>query len=509
MAIYLAEIDCAIDAAGTVKTLRFSTDGFVTEPSDVPASTYYDARISNPGGVMRLMFSDATTSGQSKVSFGTLELVNIDGGLDYMLPYSFDKRQFRLLVGDTGQPYSSFTVALRGTMETVELSYKSVSVILRDRQAELALLLCQKRYGGTNVLPAGQDGSADILGAAVPRLYGTVTNIEPVLCNTSRLIYQVHDGAINDVQAVYDAGLALTKGADYTSIADMHATAPAAGQYRIYKAGGYFRLGSSPTGQLTCDAQNGATAASRTTAQIIKQIALDMGISNADIAAADVTALDAASSAECGLFIKDDTTGLAAMDTVAASAGAYVAFDRLGVLRMAQLTIPSGTPVLTIKDYIVQDIDRDRSNDANKGLPVHRVTVNYAKNYTVQTSGIAGAVTAARKNIIGKASQQQMAEDASVAVQYLSSPEMTRDTCLVSAADAIAEAARLLAIFKVRRDIFRLTIRVDQATIAALDLGAVVNVIYKRFGMSSGKLLRILGIESDYDSNTAKLTLWG
>lgn len=507
--IYLAEIDCAVDLAGSVNTLRFATANYLTRPTDTPASTYYEPRISQPGSISRLMFSDTTTSGQSKVAFGTIELVNIDGGLDYLLPYSFDKRQFRLLVGDPSQPYSAFTVALRGTMEQAELSYRSISIILRDRQAELNLLLCKKRYGGSNVLPLGEDGTADILGAAVPRLYGTVYNIEPVLCNTSKLIYQVHDGAINDVPAAYDAGLALSKGADYTSISDMETTAPTAGQYRVYKTGGYFRLGSSPTGQLSCDAQNGATVANRTTAQILKQLALDMGILNADINAADVTALDAASAAECGLFVRDDTTGLAAMDLLAPSAGAYFGFDRLGKFRMAQLTIPGGTSVLSVDSAMVIDIDRDRSGDANRGIPAYRVTVNYAKNFTVQTTGLAGAVSDARRNLLKKSNQQQKAEDASVATKYLSSPEMTRDTCLVAAADAASEAARLLAIFKLRRDIFKIKIQLDVSSIAALDLGSVVSVTSNRFGLSGGKLLRILGIDTDYAGNAATLTLWG
>ena len=507
--IYLLEVDCAIDAAGTVKTLYFSSGNFVTQPSDNPASVAYIPRLTQPGSLTRMMYQDVTTGGRSQVSYGTCELENVDGALDYILGYSLDKRKLRLLVGDPTQPYSSFAVAQRLTMQQAEVTYKSLSIILRDRQLELDMLLCQHRYGGTNVLPAGKDGTADIAGTAVPRLYGTALNFAPVLCNTSLLIYQVHDGAIATVSNVYDSGVALTRGADYTTLADVEATAPTAGQYRVYPAGGYFRLGSSPTGQLTCDASQGAAVANRTCAQILRQIALDMGLQATDISAADVAALDALNGAECGVWVQDDTTGLTTMDAVAASIGAYFGFDRLGNLRMGRLDVPTGAPVATLSVLNVKDIDRVRSNDANNGIPAYRVTLTYAKNYTAQTSGLAGSVTAARKLVVGQANQSTMAQDLSIPVKYLWSPVMTRDTLLVQKADAVAECARLLNIFKVARNTFTLNVKLDPSTITALDLGAVVAVTVNRFGMNNGVLLLIIGIAADYASNSATLTLWG
>lgn len=507
--IYLLEVDCAVDAIGTVKTLYFSTGNYVTQPTETPASTAYIPRLTQPGNLTRMMYQDATTGGQSQVAYGTCELENVDGGLDYVLGYSLDKRKLRLLVGDPAQPYSSFTVAQRLTMQQAEVTYKSLSIILRDRQLELDMLLCRHRYGGTNVLPAGKDGTADIAGAAIPRLYGTALNFAPVLCNTSLLIYQVHDGAIATVSNVYDSGVALTKGADYTSAAQVESVAPANGQYCVYPAGGYFRLGSTPAGQITCDASQGATAANRTCAQILQQIALDMGLTGADISAADVAALDAQNSAECGVWVQDDSTGLSVMDAVAPSIGAYFGFDRLGMLRMARLDVPSGTPVVAFSGPSIKDIDRVRSNDANNGIPAYSVTLTYAKNYTVQTSGVAGSVTPARKLVIGLASQNAVAQDLTIPLQYQWSPAMKRDTLLVHQADAATESARLLSIYKVDRNTFTVNVKLDQPTIAALDLGVVVSITVNRFGMNNGTLLRVLGIAADYASNSATLTLWG
>jgi hypothetical protein len=507
--IYLVEVDCAVDAVGTVNTLYFSSGNYVTQPTDTPASTAYLPRLTQPGSLTRMMYQDATTGGQSQVAYGTCELENVDGELDYVLGYSLDKRKLRLLVGDPSQPYSTFTVAQRLTMQQAEITYKSLSIILRDRQLELDMLLCRHRYGGTNVLPAGKDGTADIAGAAVPRLYGTALNFAPILCNTSLLIYQVHDGAIATVSNVYDCGVALTRGPDYTSAAAVESIAPAAGQYCVYPAGGYFRLGSTPAGQITCDASQGATAANRTCAQILQQIAIDMGLTAADISAADVVALDALNSAECGVWVQDDSTGLNIMDAVAPSIGAYFGFDRLGMLRMGRLDIPSGAPVATFSLESVKDIDRVRSNDNNNGIPAYSVTLTYARNYTTQTSGVAGSVTPARALVIGQPSLNAVAQDLTIPVKYQWSPAMTRDTLLIHQADAQAESARVLSIFGVARNFYTVNVKLDQPTIAALDLGVVVGVQVNRFGMNNGKLVRVLGIEADYASNSATVTVWG
>jgi hypothetical protein len=234
-----------------------------------------------------------------------------------------------------------------------------------------------------------------------------------------------------------------------------------------------------------------------------------MGLTAADISAADVVALDALNSAECGVWVQDDSTGLNIMDAVAPSIGAYFGFDRLGMLRMGRLDIPSGAPVATFSLESVKDIDRVRSNDNNNGIPAYSVTLTYARNYTTQTSGVAGSVTPARALVIGQPSLNAVAQDLTIPVKYQWSPAMTRDTLLIHQADAQAESARVLSIFGVARNFYTVNVKLDQPTIAALDLGVVVGVQVNRFGMNNGKLVRVLGIEADYASNSATVTVWG
>ena len=72
---------------------------------------------------------------------------------------------------------------------------------------------CTNLYGGTNVLPNGADGvTTDLKGSRKPRLFGTVLNIVPVCVNTVLLIYQVNDGPVHSIDAVYSRGAPVTAG---------------------------------------------------------------------------------------------------------------------------------------------------------------------------------------------------------------------------------------------------------------------------------------------------------
>jgi hypothetical protein len=108
-----------------------------------------------------------------------------------------------------------------------------------------------------------------------------VNNVTPAQINATNLVYQVHDGAVNAIPAVYDFGYALpTPGtvgpdADYASYAALIAATISNGHYATCKALGLFRLGSTPAGAVTCDVQgdSGGTGGYVTdTASIVRRI---------------------------------------------------------------------------------------------------------------------------------------------------------------------------------------------------------------------------------------------
>lgn len=167
-----------------------------------------------------------------------------------MLPYGFAGFPITITRGTIApnQSTPTWSTVLVGTMDSVDFTWAEVSIKVRDRQQEMGNPIQTARYGGTNALPNGLDGVAtDIKGNGRPILFGKAFNFAPPQVNTTRLIYEISDGLIQSVDAVYDRGTALTAGAAYSSQSDMETNAPTAGQYRAWlnAAGSYIRVGSA------------------------------------------------------------------------------------------------------------------------------------------------------------------------------------------------------------------------------------------------------------------------
>lgn len=518
--IYLAEVTAAINSAGATTVLRYSSGVGYAHPS---APGFYEPRITQPANLTRSMWGTGTTSGSVSVGFGEFSLANIDGALDALADYGFDGRSFVLMIGDDRAAYSSFETVLTGTMETALFSLEEVTLRLRDKLALFDLRPASpNRYGGTNVLPAGLDGTPDDLGGRPkPKVYGTVYNVSPPSVNTSRLVYQVNDGAVQGIPAVYDSGAALTVGATYSSQADMETNSPAASGYRVWLAGGMFRLGSSPAGQVTADVVQGAAGSDRTAAQILEALATGPGaLPGGDVSSTDITALDVAQNAEIGLWIDDDRSTLSAMETVANAVGVWFGFDRSGQLRMGRLASPSGTPAVTLRSFTltepattstadIVDVEKLTSEDAGRGIPPYQVTIRYNRNWTQQANGLAGSVADSRRAFLAQAYRTSVATDTATLSKHPLSPTMQRDTLLLGQAAADAEAARLLALYGVRRDRLRVRVRLDGTLVAVVDLGAVVDLILPRFGYATGRHFVVTGMLYDAANDLAELELWG
>ncbi|HZH25762.1 MAG TPA: hypothetical protein VEY95_01150 [Azospirillaceae bacterium] len=514
--IYLAEAE-AHTGTGLV-THRWSSGRGYAAP-DAPG--YYEPRILQPANLRRTAFGEGTTTGAVEAGFGEMVLANIDGGLDALVDHGFDGRALRILIGDEDAPYSAFTVLFQGTIEQPAFTLNEVSFRLRDRLFEFDQPAQATKFAGTDNGATGLEGGTDLKGRPKPRVYGTVRNVAPPYANTSLLVLQINDGAVFDVPAVYDNGVALTKGADYADQAAMLATAPTAGQYRVWKAGGMFRLGSSPAGVVTADVVQGATAADRTAAQILRALATGPGgIPAADVVAADVAALDVANSAELGIWIDDEVTVLETMEQVSNAVGAWFGFDRLGRLRMRRLSAPSGTPAATLQRLWsgevadaqpadIVELERIPTRDEGRGVPAYRVRLGYQRNWTVQTNGIAGSVTPARREFLAAEYRRVTATDTAVQTKHRLAKELAFESLLDTEAAAQAEAARRLALYGVRRDRLRARVKFDAGLAATVDLGSVVRVRLPRFGYGAGKLFEVIGIEYDAARDVADLELWG
>jgi hypothetical protein len=510
---YVAAITYYDPDAAAERVLLVASTGFSTSGTSTPPHTTVEPRVVTPATVRRDLFDVGTTGGASRVGYGELLLRNDDGGLDWLGRVSVDGRPVRLYVADTpaAEFPGGYTLLLEAVAEQPELTLAEARVRLRDRQTFTTGQLQATKFAGTNVLPNGLEGIAsDLQGKPKPVLYGWCFNVAPVLVNTSRLIWQVNDGPVRDVMAVYDSGALLSRGPDYADATQLQSVQPAAGSFRVWKGGGFFRLGSTPVGQVTCDAVEGLWPQDRTAAQVFQRLLVERaGLAPGDISAADVAALDQLQPATVGLYVAAETTVAEALDLLAQSVGAWWGADENGVLRIQRLDAPTGPPVLLLDGDRIKSGALRRVPLSRGGLPAYRVTVRCAPNWTVQTNGLAGSVSAARRARLAQPFQDAVVEDPAVQAQHLLAPELVVETLLACRTDGAAEAARLLGLYGVQRERYEVTVRLPGAALAQVQLGAVVELRYSRFGLQDGKLMRVLGFQLDPVAGEATLTLWG
>lgn len=501
-AIYIAELQAYDPATSSVTTWRFSTGTGYDN-----GGQFYEPRIEQPATLSRSMGGTAA-GGRTSQSYGELTLVNNDGGINGLGDDFFDGRTMILKRGNPDMPYSTFATVLVATVESVAMERERISVRLRDKTVTLDTPFSSSKYAGTNVLPSGIEGTADDLkGQAKPRIFGRIALMSPKLVNTSKLIYQVNDGAVDAVVNVFDAGAYLTKVlTDYTSQADMEANAPQAGTWRAWPAGGCFRLGSSPFGQVSvCVTEKWAYNQSNASG-IIQRILTEKGYTSANWVASDFSTLSQKNAATLGVIVNDEETTASLLDRICQSVGAWWGFDSLGRFRVARLDAPAGTAVTTLTDLEILELERQPQDK----LPLWQTTVKADVNYVVQEkSALAGVVADNRVAWFNTESRDQKVSDSAVKAVRLLAEDESYDSLLNGISQAQAESNRRLSLFSVRRDTVTVTLANPYDHYSSLDLGSVINLQTEKLGYTSGKLFTVTGVNIDYQANTIDLTLWG
>lgn len=521
--LLVAEIK-ASPAGGTENTYLFGTMSFATADSDTPPATPVRDVLVQAGNYTRTMGDGKSMFGAASNGYGTARLQN-GGALDAFSRYGFGWRQFRLLAApeDATTPPAypgGWTVLMAATIDSVRADRTGISFNLRDRLALLEKPVCTQ-YAGTG----NEEGPVTLAGQPKPRVYGSICNIEPVLVDSSNNIYQVSDKPYTEPHWVWDKRAALSPTSNAVNeVADfvaLQGAAVAGGFFSRLSNSGMFKLAAAPTGRLTVDAIRHNASYSPTfgrprLGEVLVDIATDAGLVSADIDPA-LSSL-AVPGPSHGYVVRDlTTTYLEVMAAIAASAGAWVGFNRLGVLTAGLVAAPTGSPAWTFTASNSTEIDLD---EGLYPVPISKATVQGGRNWTtMQPSELASGVAELDREALAQEYTYIETASNSIATKHLNAPAVSFDTCS-GPAGAAAPSVRpvatvgfspstVLGLFGVERLWPRVRTGISPALLAAVDIGSVVSLRWARYGMSSGMLFTVWKIDIDFRSNKATFWLWG
>lgn len=479
----MAFADGTAGASGGVSTLRYSTHGYrsrlATDAIDTTWPWFYDGRIAGDITVERRIAGRDGIGGLARV-FAEARLVNADGALDVLSrDYSIEGRAVRILVGDPDAARDTFGPVFSGVVESVTTGLDFLTLKLSDGIAKLDAPIATDTYAGSG----GAEGGADLEGQPKPVCLGEVANIAPPLVNAATLLYQVHAGAIQAVDAVYDRGVALA----YT------AGVPGAGQYSVDTAAGTFTLGATPSGTVTADVRGDASLSGYldTTAQIVlRALAVRAGLSSSEIDPASLSTLGSDAPGAVGIWIGGEVRTVGSViDELLAGIGAFGGFSRMGAFTVGRVTTPGGAETVTLDETDILAISREPLPAPVQPI-IWRARVGWQKNYTVQQD-LAAAVTAARRTFAAAPWRLSNSESASIKSQKLLAKDYGPvESLYADAADADTEALRLFELWATARSLYRITTHCGAMT---RDLGQVIRIEHSRMGLAAGLPARVIG----------------
>lgn len=485
-----------------------ATKEFTTLPTDTLSTQPFYGTLVQPVSFKRSLLG-TDVIGSFTAGTGELDLANADGGYDFLIQgLAIDGRSIVVKVGRENESYNSFYTVFSGTASDWSVEEDFVKISLIDNSYKLSVTVQPNLYGGTG----GIDGGSDLVGKRKPRAFGYVNNVTPPLVVPSSLLYQVNDGPVQAITAVYDRGSALTLNTDYATSALLLAATIPAGNYATCLAQGYFRLNSTPVGTITADVSGDKTGGTFVSASsdIVRRIISTTGAIGdpSGLYLPSFTTVLAAQPAPVGYWVAPDSTDTIAdvLAHVMGGVGGWAGFRRSGELEVGIFYSTNGTIPNVIYDRTdIFSISRDPL-PTSLSPPPYRFRCAYQHNWTVQTD-IAGSVGATRTSFLAQADRYAEAVNTNVLINHPFAVDRNPiQSYFLNQSDAQAEATRLLALYSSSAALYRF--KVGNSAFA-LDLGDIVNITYPRWDLMVGKNLRVVEMTEDAQNNTIELVGFG
>ena len=482
-----------------------SITGADDAPANQPFAGSFDEPVSFEWSVLGGDFVGGFATGK-----GESQIVNTDKTYDFIpARYALDGREFEIRFGRTTDRYVDSLVSCKGVVSDFHVNKDALRITLEDYGYKLDVPAQAKVYSGAG----GINGGADLAGKPIPRALGYVLNVTPPLVYPNLQLYQVNDGAVNDITAVYDKGFPLARGADFATVALLLAsTTIPASTYATCIAQGYFRLNETLAGAVTCDVEGDATGGmfATTTAAIVRRlVVLATELRDpVDLYLPAFVLLDTLQPAPVGYWISHNDT-ISVSDVVAKlmlGIGAFAGFRRNGKFSVMRLDAPAGAPLKRFDLTGVSSPDREPL-PAGINPPPPRWRIGYQRNWTV-IADPAGGVTDMRRSFLAADYRYGLAESAAIRIDH----PFAKDRDPVEGffrlqADADAEALRRLVLFRATRALY--TFAADIRDGIQLNWGDKIMLTDDRWDLSQGRLMIVLRIQQNGKAGTLDMLAYG
>lgn len=237
-------------------------------------------------------------------------------------------------------------------------------------------------------------------------------------------------------------------------------------------------------------------SSTRITLRLPNAIAQITGITIAVGTPVTLTKIDWAS---VGIAILNRTNVLNVLNSIAASVGGQVFFNRLGKLQLLKLGTRTIDEIINITD---NDIMHHSLYISRKTEVIAATKIGYCLNYTPQTS-LAASLPSTANTMFTEPWYSTTVLDTAVQSKYkLDSIAVQKDTNLLSSRDAAALALKLNNYFKVPRTVYAFT---GTAKLLGLKLGQGITLTHNRFGLNSGKAGQVITLAPDWASGTVNI----
>lgn len=468
-AVRVILVETTVVVNGVVQAMYLTNRHYVTRSMDVPANTEYESVLTGGIKITEKLGLDSTQT----ISFGDIELYNIDGSLDHWLDYIWKNRPIKVYIGDAIWMRSKFEKIFDGVISDIGSSSRDrLNIKLRDKLERLNNPIHEDKLGGTT---AEKD-------RLLPLCFGEVHNITPLLVDAPNHVYKVHNGEIKDITEVRDNGIPVT--------------------VTKTNSNGTFTMKRAPLGTVTCSVQGDAPSGIyySDVTSLVKRLATQYGKAadrfvDDEIDHPNFDSFQAINSQAIGTYISDRSNVLSVCQEAAQSIGAQLCVSRGGKLQLKRIDLDFSNPESDIREIGMEHMYAKKISIVNRTEVIAADKVGFAKNWTVQ-SDLQTAIVEEHKSLYALEWLTETKKLNNVATAYnIDTEPEQRNTMLISRSDAFAECTRRLDILSQPRHVFRFD---GVPELITLTLGQRVRLFHTRFGLESGKYGVVVSLSPDW-----------